>query len=83
MSRRRLMTPFALLTLGSLVGLGPSALAQPSSPAPGNASQLLATDADDSETGDRFPVFSVTSVEILRSETKPEISVVAHAARSG
>jgi len=76
MPRHGRMTLAILLTLGSLVALGPVAFAQNSPPSNGGAAG--AEPGDESREGaERFPVFAVTSVEVMHSKTKPELSVIA------
>ena len=78
MSRSRRMNPAILLTLGSLLALGPSAMAQTTPQSQGTPTASANVPDDESAEGaDRFPIFAITSVEILRSKLKPEINVVA------
>ena len=77
MSRLSRMTPAILLTLGSLVALGPGALAQTTPPPAGTEPQAGAPDDASAAAADRFPVFAITSVEILHSQLKPQIDVIA------
>jgi hypothetical protein len=87
MSRRSRMTPAILLTLGGLMAFGPRAQAQTAPPPGGGAPQARAPQAGAPQAGapdeanadaaDRFPVFAITSVEILRSKLQPQIDVVA------
>jgi hypothetical protein len=78
MSRSCRLNPTILLTLGSVLMLGPSAIAQPSAPSGPPAQKTAANAPDESaETADRFPILAITSVEILHSKLKPEINVVA------
>jgi len=71
------MTPAILLTLGSLVALGPGALAQTAPPPAGSEPRAGAPDQANAAEADRFPVFAITSVEILHSQLKPQIDVIA------
>jgi hypothetical protein len=66
------MTPAALLTLGSLLALSPAALAQ-SGPPPQQQGGPAPAGA---EANDRWPVFAITSVEVVHTKSKPEISAV-------
>ena len=79
MSRSRRMNPTILLTLGSLLALGPSAMAQSTTPQSQGTPTASANMPDDesAEGADRFPILAITSVEILHSKLKPEINVVA------
>jgi len=92
MSRRSCMTPAILLTLGGLIALGPialgpialggRALAQTAPASSGvapqaGAAQAGAPDEVNAESAERYPVFAITSVEILRSQLKPQIDVIA------
>jgi hypothetical protein len=90
MSRRSCMTPAILLTLGGLMAVGPIALSghalaqtAPAAGAPqagtpqAGAGQASAPDEANAESADRYPVFAITSVEILRSQLKPQIDVIA------
>lgn len=56
MSRCSRMTPAILLTLGSLMVLGPSASAQTAPPPGDSAPQAGAPEEASPESGDRFPV---------------------------
>lgn len=69
------MIPAILLTIGGLAAF-PGALAQTASH-PTGAAQPGAPEETNSEEADRFPVFAITSVEILRSALKPQIDVIA------
>lgn len=77
MSRPSRMTPAILLTLGSLVAFGPGALAQTAPPPAGSEPQAGAPGQANAAEADRFPVFAITSVEILHSQLKPPIDVIA------
>jgi len=72
MSPRSRLTPALLLALGGLAALAPAALAQP-----GTAPQAAAPSAENAEAADRFPVFAIISVEVMHTQSKPEIDVVA------
>ena len=83
MSRPSHMTPAILLTLGSLVALGPGVRAQ-TAPPPAAGEPHVATEpraGAPEEAGaaeaEHFPVFAITSVEILHSQLKPQIDVIA------
>jgi hypothetical protein len=65
------MTPAALLTLGSLLALAPAALAQSDSGGP-----QAGTPGPGAESTERWPVLAVTSVEVVHTHSKPEISAI-------
>lgn len=75
MSKFGHMTPAMLLALGSLMVASPAVLAQ-TSPQPTGAVQSGPPDEASPDEAENFPVFAITSVEILRSKTKPELDVV-------
>jgi hypothetical protein len=70
------MTPATVLALGSLMFAAPVVLAQTAPPA-GATTAAGTPDGSDSEPDDRFPVFAITGVEVLRSKLQPEIQVIA------
>jgi hypothetical protein len=70
------MNRATLLALGSLMIAAPVALAQTAPPAD-VASAAATPDGNDSESGDRFPVFAITGVEALHSKLQPLIQVIA------
>lgn len=76
MSRNSRMNRATLLALGSLMIAAPVALAQ-TAPPPDVASAAGAPDGSDADSGDRFPVFAITGVEVLRSKLQPQIQVIA------
>jgi hypothetical protein len=67
------MTPAALLTLGSLLALGPAALAQSG---PDSSGPQAAAPGPGAEAAERWPVLAVTSVEVVHTHSKPEISAI-------
>jgi hypothetical protein len=77
MSRPSRMTPAILLTLGSLVALGPGVLAQTKPPPAGSEPHSGAPEEGSAAEAEHFPVFAITSVEILHSQLKPQIDVIA------
>jgi len=76
MSRSIRMTRATLLALGSLAAAAPMALAQPPASPVGVAPAAGAPDEASPESGDRFPVFAITGVEVLHSKLQPRIQVI-------
>jgi hypothetical protein len=82
MARPHRMTPAALLLLGSFIGTGAAFAQQPREPARVQAAPAQATpeagapEQQADEQAESFPVFAITSVEVLRSTHAPVTDVV-------
>jgi len=75
MARPHRMIPAALLALGSLIGTG-AGWAQPRDPAHAQAPPGTSSPEEPNEEAESFPVFAITSVEILRSKHDPVMDIV-------
>jgi hypothetical protein len=77
MSRYGGITPAILLSLGCLLTAGPGALAQVVPPQAEGAPHTSVPPGAFAGTGEAFPVFAITGIEVVRTRSQPSISVIA------
>jgi hypothetical protein len=76
MARAHRMTPAALLALGSFISSGAALAQQPRDPAHAQAAPDVGSPEQANEEAESFPIFAITSVEILRSTHAPVTDIV-------